>query len=209
MRKPLLPLGLLLFPLLAACRNEPAPAPVAPTSAQEQDRQELMRQPGPEWKAGSAKRKLDILLLIDKSRVRKGEAFGYRLEMQNTGREPIAFNDPAPSFTKDGSLCGAGGFKILATPPGGKEFVLPCAPKAEAAVKPSTAPAAVPESGLDLTLAPGEYLLTRAPSRANRFRPLLTTTQFDALGVWRFKAVYDPAGSFSAASNSVTLEVVP
>lgn len=209
MRKPLLPLGLLLLPLLAACRNEPAPVPAAPTTAQEQDRQELMRQPGPDWKPGSAKRKLDILLIIDKSRVRKGEAFGYRLEMQNTGREPIAFKEPAPSFTKDGSLCGAGGFKVLVTPPGGKEYVLPCAPKAEAGLKASTAAAAAPESDLELTLRPGEYLLTRAPSRANRFRPLLTTTQFDTVGVYRLKAVYDPAGSFSAASNSVTLEVVP
>lgn len=209
MRKPFPPLGLFLLVLLAACRNEPAPVPAPPTAAQEQDRQELMRQPGPDWKLGSATRKLDILLLIDKSRVRKGEAFGYRLEMQNTGREPIAFKDPAPSFTKDGSLCGAGGFKILATPPGGKEYALPCATKAEAGVKASTAAAAPPESALELTLQPGEYLLTRAPSRANRFRPLLTSTQFDAVGVWRLKAVYDPEGSFSAASNSVTLEVVP
>jgi len=209
MRKPLLPLGLLLFPLLAACRNEPPPAPAAPTTAQEQDRHELLREPGPEWTPGSEKRKLDILLLIDKSRVRKGEPFGYRLEMQNTGREPLAFKEPAPSFTKDGCLCGAGGFKILATPPGGKEFVLPCAPREAAGVKASTAPAAAPESGLELTLAPGEYLLTRAPSRAIRFRPLLTSARFDALGVWRLKAVYDPEGSFVATSNSVTLEVVP
>lgn len=200
MTTPLPRLLLVLLPLIAACGQEPVPEPAAPTSAEEKDRRELLRSPAPDWKPGGSKRKLDILLLIDKTKIRKGESFAYRLEMQNAGREPLLIKEEPPSFTKDGSLCGHNDFKFYVTPPGGREHLVPCAPKDAAAA---------PESGLALTLAPGEYLLTRAAGPGNRFRPLLTPMRFDALGTYRLKAVYDPKGSFSAASNSVALEVVP
>ena len=89
--------------------------------------------------------------------------------MRNVGREPLPFKETAPSFIKEGSLCGANGFKFYATPPGGRERLLPC--------KPSTAE---PGSGLELTLLPGEYLVdpkTRAPVMVIRrtFTPDLHT----------------------------------
>lgn len=211
MRKPLPPLGLLLLGLVAACGNQPpsgpAPEPSAAATPQERDRRELMRQPAPDWKPGAEESKLAMLLLIDKSRIRKGDAFGYRLEMQNAGRKALEIKEGAPSFTKDGSLCGATPFKILVTPPGGKEKALPCEPNA--GVETSTGPAAPPESGLELTLQPGEYLLTRAPAPGSRFRPLRTAMRFDSLGTYRLRAAYDPKGPFRAESNAVALEVVP
>lgn len=209
MRKPLLPLGLLVL-LFAACDRQPESGPAPDSRAntpQEQDRHELTRQPAPDWKPGGEERKLAMLLLIDKTRIRKGDGFGYRVEMQNAGREPLEIKEGAPSFTKDGSLCGRTPFKILVTPPGGRETALPCAPKGAVAV--STGPAAPPESGIELILQPGEYLLTRASGPKNKFRPLLTEMKFDAVGTYRLKAVYDPKGPFSAASNTVDLEVVP
>jgi hypothetical protein len=202
-------LGILLLPLLSSCRNDEAPAPAAPLSAEQKDRKDLLRQPKQEWKPGSSPRKLNILLLTDKAKIRKGEAFHYRLEMQNVGREPLPFKETAPSFTKDGSLCGSNGYTFYATPPGGKERLLPCTPKTTTAVQTSTGPAPEPESGLDLTLLPGEYLLTRGPGPANRFRDLQTTFHFDALGTYRLKTVFAPAGGLRAVSNTVVLEVVP
>lgn len=196
-------LGLFLFPLIVSCRAEPAPAPAAPVTAEQQDRKDLLRQPKQAWKPEDAPRKLNILLLTDKAKIRKGEPFRYRLEMQNVGREPLLFKEAAPSFTKDGSLCGSNGFKFYAAPPGGKERLLPCS------VQLSTASAAPPESGLELTLLPGEYLLTRGPGRAAGFRDLRAAFAFEAPGTYRLKAVYAPAGGVRAVSNTVALEVVP
>lgn len=198
-------LGLLLLPLLISCRNDEAPA--TPLTAEQKDRKDLLRQPKQEWKPENAARKLNVLLLTDKAKIRKGEAFHYRLEMQNVGREPLSFKEAAPSFTKYGSLCGSSGYSFYATPPGGKERLLPCKPTA--AANASTGPAPEPESGLDLALLPGEYLLTRGPVPASRFRDLQTSFLFDALGTYRLKAVYFPAGGLRAVSNTVVLEVVP
>lgn len=202
-------LALLLLPLLTSCRNEEAPAPAAPLSAEQKDRKDLLRQPKQEWKPGNAPRRLSVLLLTDKAKIRKGEAFRYRLEMQNTGREPLSFKETAPSFTKDGSLCGSNGYSFYATPPGGKERLLACKPRSTAGIQTSTGPAPEPETGLDLTLLPGEYLLTRGATPADRFRDLQTNFVFDALGTYRLKSVFAPAGGVRAVSNIVVLEVVP
>ncbi|MCM2305407.1 MAG: hypothetical protein NDJ72_11935 [Elusimicrobia bacterium] len=194
-------LALLLLPFLAACRGEPAPAP-APLTAEQKDHKELSRQPSEEWTPSSTPRKLNILFLLDKNRIRKGETFRYRLEMQNLGQEPLAFKEAAPSFIKDGSLCGSGDIKLYAAPPDGKETLLTCKPAAAAAAK-------GPDAGLDLLLEPGEYLLTRGSGSKDNFRELQAKFSFAALGTYRLKAVYAPGDGFRAVSNTVTLEVVP
>lgn len=192
-------LACLALALLSACRREPAP-PVPELTAEQKDRRDLVRRPKGGWTPGREPRKLSILLLTDKARIRAGERFHYRLELRNEGREALSFIEPAPSFVKDGSLCGGGSFSILAAPPRGRERALPCAKPADGA------PAA---SALALTLEPGEYLLTRGPGAAAGFRDLLTAFAFDAPGVYRLKAVYSPPGGPRAVSNPVALEVVP
>jgi hypothetical protein len=192
---------------MLSCRNDEAPAPAL--TAEQKDRKDLLRQPKQDWKPGNAARKLSVLLLTDKAKIRKGEAFHYRLEIQNVGREPLSFKEAAPSFTKDGSLCGSNGYTFYATPPEGKEQTLPCLPKGTEEAQASTAPAREPESGLDMTLAPGDYLLTRGSGPANRFRDLQTSFRFEALGTYRLRAAYAPKGGLRAASNTVVLEVVP
>lgn len=198
-------LFLLLLPFLA-CRREAPPAALTPG---QEDRKELLRQPREDWTPGAAGGKLSILLLAERSKIRKGEPFGYRLEMQNAGREPLPVKEDAPSFVKDGSLCGSNAFQLYATPPKGKERLLACKPEDPAEVRPSTAPARRPPSALDVTLLPGEYLLTRGSGPGKPFRPLETSTGFDALGTYRVKAVYAPEGGVRAESNTVEVEVVP
>jgi hypothetical protein len=201
------PLLLTVLLLSASVRVQAAAPAPASDSAAEKDLRELVRQPSKDWQAKHGKPKVNVLLLIDKTKIRKGEPFGYRIETQNDGKEPLAFNEPAPSFIKEGSLCGVSAFKIYVTPPGGKAGLAPCAPKS--AVQTSTGTAAEPETGLALTLQPGEYLLTRPSGPANRFRPLLSAASFDAVGTYSFKVVYEPKGGARATSNTVTLEVVP
>lgn len=202
-RKRLLPydglrLCLLLLPLAASCRREAPPSARTPT-ASERDVRDLVRRPKEPWRPepGAPRRRLSLLLLTDKSKIRKGEAFHYRLEMRNTGLEPLLFKEASPSFVKDGSLCG-GAFSFFATPPRGKERRLPCALAADFA-----------GAGLDLALDPGDFLLTRGAGAAGGFRDLPAPHAFDALGVHRVRAEYSPPDGPRSASNAVTVEVVP
>lgn len=205
MKYPLPTLCLLLLPLLASCRSE-APAP--PT-ADQRDRSELVRQPKEEWKPRDAARGLEILLLAERSKIRKGEPLNYRLEMRNVGRDPILFKEDPPSFIKEGSLCGSHGFKFYAAPPRGKEQPLTCGTAGADEVAVSTRAAATPEPGLDLTLMPGEYLLTRGSGPGRPFRTLTAAEPFDKTGTYRLKAVFTQKNGFRAESNTVAIEVVP
>lgn len=198
-------LFLVLSPLLA-CRREPPPAALTP---QQEDRKELLRQPREDWTPSAEGSKLTLLLLAERGKIRKGEAFGYRLEMQNAGRKPVPIKEDAPSFVKDGSLCGSNVFQIHATPPKGKERLLTCKAPDAAEVRPSTAPARRPPSALDVTLLPGEYLLTRGSAPGKPFRPLETATPLEALGIYKLKAVYAPEGGARTESNTVEVEIVP
>lgn len=197
---------LLLSPLFSSCRREPAPAAV---TFEQQDRDELLRQPREDWKPAAPGRRLNMLLLAERGRIRKGEALGYRLEMQNTGGEPLTFKEEAPSFVKDGSLCGMNAFQFYIKPPKGKERPLPCKSQSAAEVQASTAAPRRPPSALDLTLRPGEYLLTRGSAPGKPFRPLETELALDAPGIYRLKAVYSPEDGFRAESNTVEVEIVP
>lgn len=205
MNQPFPQLCLLALALLGGCGGEPP----RPLTAQEKDRRELVRQPREEWKPAGGTRRLNILLLAKRDKIRAGEAFSYRVEMQNVDREPLVIKDPAPSFTKDGSLCGAGAFGLRVTPPRGKERLVPCKPGAAAETQASTAPAKAPPTGLEVTLQPGEYLLTRGSAPGDPFRDLRTAMTFETLGTYALKAVYTFADGTEAVSNAVAVEVVP
>lgn len=190
-------LFIFLTAALAACRREPPPSAPA-LSPREKDRAELTLQSRRGWTPEDAPRKLTMLLVSEKTSIRKGEGFRYRLEIRNVGREPVAFEEPAPSFIKDGSLCGSRGYRFYATPPREAERLLPCEPETGAAA----------DSGLDLTLRPGDYLLTRRDGPASPFRTLRTKFRFDTLGTYRVRAVYS-AAKLRAVSNPVAMTVVP
>jgi hypothetical protein len=190
-------IALYFVPLLFACGKVPSPPP-APETPQQADARELTLQARRDWTPEAPGRKLVIALISEKTKIRKGEPFGYRLETRNVGGEPLAFREPSPSFIKDGTLCGAHGWSFVASLPDGAERVLPCAPLA---APPPTPP-------LDLTLKPGDYLLTRRSDPKNPFRALATSFVFDRPGVYRLRAAYEDAG-VRAVSNAVTLTVVP
>ncbi len=175
------------------------------------DRQELVLPPPPGWKPGEAKRKLKLTLIPEKTMIRKGEKFRYRLEIQNVGQEGILFNETFAPFVKVGILDGPPAYKFYITPPGGKEEEMqanfPTGAKLmgeelffpkdwtkaqiEAAVEKRRLRERA-EGQLFLTLKPGETLITRSdPPPPNRFRELFTRFTFDRPGTYRLKFVYD------------------
>lgn len=186
----------LVAPLLlaAACGSPPPPAP-AETPA-ERDRRELTLQARRDWTPEAAARKLSILLIVEKEKVRRGESVRYRLEVRNLGRESLLFREAAPSFIKDGSLCGGRAWRVLVAS-AGEERALPCEPAAARAAG----------SPLELALKPGDYLLTRPTSAADRFRVLPAGRRFDEPGRYRLRVAYADGG-LRAASEPVTVTVV-
>lgn len=187
---------LLAVALLTACGEPPPAAPVpVPETPAARDRRELIRQPRRGWEPESATPKLVIALIAEKSRVRRGEDFRYRLETRNVGAAPLAVREAAPSFIKEGSLCGKSPFRVYAAAPGGAERRLAC-----------PSPAAGGEA-LDMTLGPGEYLLTRPEAPGRPFRRLDSSLRFEAAGTYRVRVAYDD-GTRRASSPAVSLEVV-
>ena len=186
-----------LLPALFACQSKPtAPASGAQEeSPQAKDRKELVLQSKGDWKPAAVAQKLNVMLILEKGGLVTGDKVRYRLEIKNSGRNPVAFLESAPSFIKDGSFCAPSDFAFFVTPPGGAEQPLPCEPSAAAG------------SGLDLTLASGEYLLTRPEGPASRFRELRTPFHFDALGTYRLKLVYTATG-LRVESQSLAFDMV-
>jgi hypothetical protein len=177
---------------LAGCSRK------APESAAvEREANPLVLEPKEPFVPENVPDKLKIQLISEKSSELSGGKFRYRLEIRNVGSAPVAFKDAAPSFIEDGSLCGKSGFRFLVTPPDGPEQALPCDPSAPAAKG----------DGLDVTLKPGEYLLTRPESPQNRFRALATSFRFDTLGKYRIRAAYSGQG-VTAESNAVVFEAL-
>lgn len=187
LRAPLLALALL------ACREPAAPAAERSSQPKVQDRLELVLQPRGGWLPEAAPRRLSLQLLSEKTSIRAGEPFGYRLEMRNTGRDALVFKEASPSFIKEGSLCGPD-FRFYAAAPGRSEALVPCEPSAP-----------TPEGGLELVLRSGEYLRTRP---AGKFRPLRTPLRFDRAGTYRLRVEY-AAGGLVSKSEPVRLEVIP
>ncbi len=191
------------------------PMMVASSKQAVKDRKELVLPPRAGWKPEEAKRKLKVTLIPEKTMIRKGEAFRYRLEIQNIGQERIYIGDSAPSFIKTGSLFGK--FRFYVTPPAGveekpmgrlysstdegivplQEIVFPdtmTETQKEAAVTRMVAEGNA-AANLMLWLQPGETLLTRPQSPPpNRFRELKAAYDFDHPGTYRIKLVFDDLG---------------
>lgn len=87
------------------------------------DRRDLIRPPPPGFKAEPAERKLRMTLVARDRKIRVGESFWYRLEIQNVGRTPVHILD-WPSFLKDGSESANGYWDLFATGPDGKRKLM-------------------------------------------------------------------------------------
>lgn len=86
------------------------------------DRAELVRPAPPDFKPVTPEGKLELRLIPQKSILRKGEDFWYRLELQNVGGKPIWWADGTWSFFKDGSLENDASF-VLVEPDGRRQKV--------------------------------------------------------------------------------------
>ena len=197
MLRPIVAALMLLSPL-SGCRPEAPEGAAREETPREKDRRELTLQSRRGWKPVDAPLRLELQLIAEKSGIVKAAKFRYRLEIKNIGREPVVFKEDAPTFIKDGSLCGSRGYRFYVTPPNGAEMLMACEPP------PASAPAG---AGLEVTLQPGDYLLTRAESPSSRFRDLRTMYRFDRPGTYRVKVVYS-AAKRRAQSNTVTFDVL-
>ena len=190
-------LGLLLLPALSCQQQPPAPSAAAAAAqrrARNPDYSELVLQPRRGWTPEAQAQKVSLLLLCEKDRIKFKEQVRYRIEIRNVGRDPVVFKETGPSFIKEGSLCGAGGFRFEVAGKAGAFTRMPCQEG------PAGRP---PQSGLDLELWAGEFLLTRSGSPADRFRDLLTPYRFKR-GTYRIRAVYAP---LRAVSNTIVFDV--
>jgi hypothetical protein len=206
--------ALLLFSAACASKDvrQPGVPPAAPSerdqlAAQEaRDRQELVT-PAPEgWQPKSTGAQLKLNLFAEKTALRIGDTFRYRLEIQNIGSDDIPFYEN-PSFIKTGADMWTIFFKAYITFPDGKESLLPPPlPFAD-----SLPPDNVDETPrkLFLTLHSGETVTTRARPLTDHFRALETGYDFDEPGRYRIRIFYSRPSpvELRAESNSVGFEI--
>ena len=191
------------------------PEIVATRNHEKKDRAELVLPPPPGWRPENAKRKLKLTLIPEKTMIRKGEEFRYRLEVQNTGQEPIRFYHDYRAFIKTGDLLSGDYYEFYATTPGGPEQKLLSRSQASGGIMPlheiffpdsmtiaqkdaallRMSAEANAASVISLTLGPGETMLSRPyPAPPNRFRDLGALLRFNQPGTYRIKLVFDDLG---------------
>ncbi len=189
------------------------------------DRQELISPAPAGWRPKQAGLKVELTLVPEKARMRVGERFRYRLEIQNIGNEYIQFFEMGKSFIKDGSLYGH--YRFLVTPPGGAERMMeapmlradrPQATNPGPAVKERVSAVMTREERavaswrdearhiLDLYLAPGEILRNRVESASDPFRTLWTSFHFDKPGTYRIRVEYDDLGDHPDVAREKSIE---
>jgi hypothetical protein len=179
------------------------------------DRKELVLPPPVGWKPEPVRRKLKLTIIPEKTIIRRGDKFRYRMEIQNVGQETILMSESGYSFVKSGALNYSGPYKVFVTPPGGQEEYLPSPRSADdfdggnvklerydylENMSESQRAAEIErikwrssaEIGLRMSLRPGEILVTRPddPTR-DRFCVLKTRLKLDEPGAYRLRVVYD------------------
>lgn len=175
------------------------------------DRRELVLPPPTGWKPDNIRRKLKLILIPEKTQIRRGENFRYRLEIRNMGQDPFTFVEMTRSFIKTGSLAPPTDFHFHATTPDGKdaplyppllvssgilqwqEYHFPDAmtpsEKEDEFEKIKLKERA--ESELIVPLQPGETLISHPDAGSpNGFRDLRTRFDFDKPGTYRIKVRY-------------------
>jgi hypothetical protein len=83
---------------------EKLPEESAHEDQEAKDRQKLVLPKPVGWRPEPVAQKLKLVLVPERTRLRRGERFYYRLEMQNMGQEPVFFYEPWDGFVKWGTL---------------------------------------------------------------------------------------------------------
>lgn len=83
------------------------------------DRKELVRPAPKGFKKGTKGRQAELKLIPRETALHVGQSFWYRLELQNTGQEPLEIEE-SPSFLKDGANYSAQKWEFQVTGPDGK-----------------------------------------------------------------------------------------
>lgn len=151
-----------------------------------EERKELVR-PAPQgFKAASSARKLKLTLVARDKKIRVGQTFWYRLELQNIGRQEVTIQE-FHSFLKSGYQIVLNKFRFYAALPDGTSQYMPIGVFADemvAGLRPRAASKEIPgwdklspqeqddhvrkarlrkqfEKQLEVTLRPGETLVSR------------------------------------------------
>ena len=185
------------------------------------DRKELVLPPPVKWKPVAVGRRLKLTLIPEKTIIRKGEKFRYRLEVQNVGREAIVLIEMPYSFIKTGIENGPYEFYLLTSE--GKETRLPAPfsfggslsfteyhfPKNWTEGQKRDEFEMIKAAGqanahLSLTLNPGETIVSRPGNPgSNLFRDLRTDLDFNRRGTYRLRLVYEDRPSSPPTENEI------
>lgn len=151
-----------------------------------EERKELVRSAPPGFKSVSAARKLKLTLVARDKKIRVGQTFWYRLELQNIGRQEVTIQE-FHSFLKSGYRLEDDKFQFYAALPDGTSHYMPIGVFADemvAGLRPRAASKEIPgwdklspqeqydhvrkarlrkqfEKQLEVTLRPGETLVSR------------------------------------------------
>lgn len=188
------------------------PGLVAGDRQEIKDRKELVLSPPAGWKPENVRRKIKLTLIPEKTMIRAGERFRYRLETQNVGQEPVMLSEDQRAFVKTGNLSGPW-YRFYVTLPDGKkeqldntfhpsfidvsplhEYHFPAtmtSAQKDAAFKQIQLQEHA-ESAIRLELLPGETVVTRPdPPPPNRFRDMDADLVFKKPGTYRVKATFE------------------
>jgi hypothetical protein len=179
------------------------------------DRKELVIPAPPGWQPEPVDVRLKLALIPQKTTIRVGEKFSYRVELQNVGRKWYMFSlfPEGSDFIKGGSLVSQK-FHFYVIPPDGKRlgmgapnvytkgivqlheiFPKGMSNEQKAAEFRRMALEGPLAAVTNVALEPGEILVSRPdPPPPNRFRELRTNVEFDKPGVYRIGLVYDDLG---------------
>lgn len=88
-------------------------------AARAEERKQLVRPAPPRFSPEKAARKIRLTLIARDKKIKVGQTFWYRLEIQNVGREALKFFED-PSFLKNGRYYDLGRYEFWAVQPDGQ-----------------------------------------------------------------------------------------
>lgn len=172
------------------------------------DRQELIRPAKPGFSPANAKHKIQLVLTLEKSMIRRGENPRFRLELTNVGRETFHYSEIHGSFFKTGVISMSRDLQFNLKNPSGKEKLLITAAMGSGSPQEIFFPAdwseerkshsvaefnrrAKADSELSVDLLPGETLHTRGESRGDPFRSLISNGDYTQPGTYRIRVSFE------------------